>query len=144
MKNYKEYFPDGSLKAEGGMKKDKKDGLWTFYYRNGKKCRVVNYKMDIEDGDWVMWHENGNLYIESNKINGKTLGPWKEYYESGNIKETGYYTDDRYAPIDFWDERGNQLLKNGNGKKIEKFGADLIDVYEHYYENGKLIKDVRI
>ena len=133
MKKIKEYYSKNCLKAEGILKDGKKEGLWIYYYTMG-----------IENGIWRMWHENGNIYIEQNKNNGKTKGLWKEYYENGKIKEIGEYLEDEYMPKDFWDEEGNQLLKNGNGKKIEKFGYLGIDVFEHYIENGKLVKEVRI
>jgi antitoxin component YwqK of YwqJK toxin-antitoxin module len=144
MKNVKEYYSENCIKAEGSVENGKKEGLWIFYYPDGKKNKEINYKVGIENGIWLMWHENGNLYIEQSKINGKTNGLWKEYYENGKIKEIGEYIEGVYTPKDFWDEEGNQLLKNGNGKKIEKFGADLIDVFEHYFENGKLVKEVRV
>jgi antitoxin component YwqK of YwqJK toxin-antitoxin module len=144
MGKIREYYANNCVKAEGYIKDGKKEDLWTYYYENGNKFRMINYKMGIEDGMWVMWHENGNLYIEENKNRGKTNGLWKEYYENGKIKEIGEYVKGSYIPKDFWDEEGNQLLKNGNGKKIEKFGAGLIDVFEHYFENGKLVKEIRI
>ena len=144
MKSIKEYYSENCIKAEGWIENGKKEGLWIFYYPNGKKDKEINYKLGIENGIWLMWHENGNLFIEQSKVNGKTNGLWKEYYENGKIKEIGEYIEYSYFPKDFWDEEGNQLLKNGNGKKIEKFGADLIDVFEHYFENGKLVKEVRI
>ena len=144
MKKVKEYYSDNFLKAKGHVRDGKKEGLWISYYPNGEKSRETNYEKGIENGSWIMWHENGNLYIEQTKVNGKTTGIWKEYYENGQIREVGEYFEDHYTPKDFWNEEGEQLLKNGNGKKIEKFGADLIDVFEHYFENGKLIKEVRV
>jgi len=144
MKNIKEYYSENCIKAEGWLKDDKKEGLWLFYYPDGKKNREINYENGIENGIWRMWHENGNLYIEQNKINGKTKGLWKEYYENGKIKEIGEYLEDSYTPKDYWDEEGNQLLKNGTGKKIEKFGAGLIDIFEHYFEDGKFIKEIKL
>lgn len=144
MKKNKEYYSENCIKAEGFIKDGKKEGQWIYYYENGNKFKEINYRMGIENGIWRMWYENGNLYIEDTMDNGKSNGLWREYYENGKIKEIGEYIEDNYTPKDFWDEEGNQLLKNGNGKKIEKFGADLIDVFEHYFENGKLVKEVRI
>lgn len=144
MKKVKEYYTGNCVKAEGHIENGRREGLWIFYYQNGRKSKEINYKMGVENGNWLMWHENGNLYIEQVKINGKSNGIWKEYYENGKIKEIGEYVEDNYIPKDFWNETGEQLLTNGNGKKIEKFGADLVDVFEHYFENGKLIKEVRV
>ncbi len=144
MEKIHEYYENNQLKAEGYIIDQKKTGLWTYYYENGNKFREINYLEGIENGIWLMWHENGNLYLEENKLNGKTNGLWKEYYENGKIKETGEYIENDYSPKEFWDEDGNQLLKNGTGKKIEKFGAGGINIFEHYFENGKLAKEIRL
>jgi antitoxin component YwqK of YwqJK toxin-antitoxin module len=140
----KEYYDNGNLKAEGITLNGLKEGIWTFFFERGNVCKEINYSEGMENGIWKMWHENGNLYIEQNKIDGKSVGYWKEYYESGATKEIGIYDNNEYIPIDFWDESGNQLLKEGTGKKIERFGSLGLDVFEHYFENGKFIKEIKI
>ena len=140
----KEYYENGTLKSKGIKQNGLKEGAWMFYYENGNKKKEVFFRNDIEDGEWKMWHEKGKLYIEQIKTLGKSEGYWKEYYENGNIKEIGEYKNDEYFPIDFWDEKGNKLLSNGTGKKIEKFGTFEMDIVEHYFENGKFIKEIKI
>jgi uncharacterized protein len=144
MKKTIELYPSKIFKAEGYLIDGKKNGLWKYYYENGTKHREIIYEKGIENGEWKMWHENGNPYIEQTKLNRKTIVIWKEYYNTGRIKEVGLYSENDYSPIDFWDEEGNHLLINGNGKKIEKLGVGGIDIFEHYYENGKLTKENRI
>jgi antitoxin component YwqK of YwqJK toxin-antitoxin module len=140
----KEYYGDGALKAKGLEIAGLKEGKWTFYYENGRVFREIHFQNGIENGEWKMWYENDELYISQLKKSGKTDGEWKEYYENGNIKEIGEYQNNEYFPIDFWDEFGNQLLRNGTGKKIEKFGPLESYVYEQYFENGKFVKEVKI
>jgi len=140
----REYYDNGSLKAKGVKKNGLKEGKWIFYLEDGKLFREIHFHSDIEDGEWKMWHKNGALYLEQMKVIGKSEGYWKEYYENGNIKEIGEYKNGAYFPIDFWDEGGTQLLKNGTGKKIEKFGHLELDIVEHYFENGKFIREVKI
>lgn len=45
---------DGTLHSEQNEKKDKKQGLCTWYYRNGSKLAEGTYKKDVESGrlDW--------------------------------------------------------------------------------------------
>ena len=140
----KEYYDNGNLKAEGTKQKGLKEGKWTYFFESGMKYREINFSNDIEHGEWKMWHKNGNLYLEQKKMLGESHGYWKEYYENGNIKEIGEYYNTEYFPSDFWDEEGNQLLINGTGKKIEKFGHLELDIYEQYYEKGKLINEIKI
>ncbi|HTN08282.1 hypothetical protein [Agriterribacter sp.] len=140
----KKYYDSGVLKAEGIMQNGLKEGKWIYYFESGIKHREINFNNDVENGEWKMWHENGNLYLEQNKIHGRSDGYWKEYYESGELKEIGEYKNGEYFPIDFWDEGGNQLLKNGTGTKIEKFGHLELDIYKQYYKESKFIKEVKI
>lgn len=68
-----------------------------------------------------------------------------DYAEDGRLKEIGRYNNDEYSPIDFWDQEGKQLLKNGTGKKIEEYGSKtLVDIYEQYYDNGQFLKEVKV
>jgi antitoxin component YwqK of YwqJK toxin-antitoxin module len=140
----REYYTNGILKATGLILNGVREGKWLFYYESGQLQREVNYSKGIEDGAWKMWHENGNLYLDQFIENGHTKGIWREYYENGRIKEVGEYIDGEYWPNDFWSEEGTQLLKNGTGKKIERFGYSGLDVFEHFYENGKLVKEVKV
>ncbi|RZJ51455.1 MAG: hypothetical protein EOO19_00565 [Chryseobacterium sp.] len=132
------------MKTHGFLEDDIKVGTWTYYYVNGHRFKEITYENGIENGPWTMWHENGNLYIERFQDRGRTVGIWKEYYENGSLKEVREYRNGEYFPSDFWNESGDQLLLNGNGKKIESFGAGSLDVFEHYFIDGKLIKELRL
>ena len=140
----KQKFDNGIEKECGYLNNRLKEGIWKFYYENGNLYKEINFKDDIENGQWKMWHENGNIYIDQNKINGSSDGYWKEYYENGELKEIGFYEKGEYAPRDFWDENGNQLLINGTGKKIERFGYNDLDICEFYFQDGKFIKEIKI
>jgi hypothetical protein len=76
--------------------------------------------------------------------NSHRLGLQKKYYQNGKLMEVGEYTNESYIPHDFWDENGNQLLKNGTGKRTVKYGYLESDIYEEYYEDGKFVKEVRV
>ncbi|MDP4247803.1 MAG: hypothetical protein Q8932_18330 [Bacteroidota bacterium] len=144
MELIKEYYDSGLLKASGLMQENLKQGKWMYYFESGEIQMEIRYKNNIRDGEFRRWYTNGNLAVESFYVGGSNAGYWREYYENGNIKEIGEYKDGTYIPNDFWDEGGNQLLKNGTGKKIEKFGHLELDIFEHYFENGKFIKEVII
>ena len=60
------------------------------------------------------------------------------------MKESGTNANGEYHPLEYWDEQGNQLMRDGTGKKIEVYGAMGLDIYEQYFENGKFIKEVKI
>ncbi len=142
---YIEEFDDGYFKGKGFIESGKKVGVWSYYYETGELKQEITYQNGDEDGKFKLYHENGVIAREGNFINGKHEGLWKEYYENGQIKEEVKYINDEGSYINFWDQVGNQLLKNGTGKIIEEYGSKtLFDIYEQYYDNGIFIKEVKI
>ncbi len=59
-------------------------GKWTYWYENGQKESVSNYKdgglpgirFAIREGKWTVWDENGQLMEENYYKNGE-LKDWK-------------------------------------------------------------------
>ena len=97
-----------------------KQGLWLYYYENGKKRLEINFKDDKYEGAWTEWYENGQ------------------------IAEQGEYLNGEYFVRNFWDETGNHLLVEGTGKTIRVFGASDEDIYEQYFENGNFLHERKI
>lgn len=111
----------------------KEDGLFTDYYKNGKKKSVANYVDGKLDGDYSTWYENGNQKSTSFYIRGGVNGKVTEWYENGNKKsDVEYYfvttkvgttktTKTTEVKINqFWDENGVQNVIDGNGEYEEK------------------------
>lgn len=130
--------------SEGSITNGLREGKWHFFYDTGRICKEISFHKGVEDGQWKMWHENGNLYLVQCKENGSTVGVCSEYYENGQIKEVGEYINESYYPLDFWTEAGEQLLKRGTGKKIEKFGYLELDVVEQYYQEGRFVREEKV
>lgn len=83
-----------------------KTGAFTYYYENGQKKSIVNYKNDKPYGDYQEFYENGNKKLEAERTDdNKTLFPY--------IKIKSY-----------WDENNVQTIKDGNG------------FYEGFYDAG--------
>jgi antitoxin component YwqK of YwqJK toxin-antitoxin module len=142
---YYEEFVDGVFLSRGFLKNEKKEGTWFYFYETGELKQEIEYENGIEHGAYKFFGKDGTLLISSTQFNGLLDGEWREYYENGQLKEIGQYKKNEYYPIDFWDQEGNQLLKNGTGKKIEEYGTGaLVDIYEQYYNNSKFIKEVKI
>lgn len=116
LKESKEYYPDGKVKAiyehspeqpevkegtyikydkrkniseEGFYEKNKKTGLWK-YYRHGMLTKEVNYKNDLRHGSYITY-SNSKKIEEGNYINDKKTGTWFTYdLEEQVIKEENY------------------------------------------------------
>jgi antitoxin component YwqK of YwqJK toxin-antitoxin module len=114
------------------------------YHTNGQV--MLDYEtIDGEiHGRFVRYFETGQIAIESYYINGQSHGPWKEWYNNGQLAEEGDYDHGKYFVKNFWNEKGEQLLINGTGKTIRKFGTTQGDIYEQYFENGNFIGEKKI
>ncbi|MBC7847211.1 MAG: energy transducer TonB [Flavobacterium sp.] len=130
-------------------KRDKiiKTGTFVYYYENGNKKSITNYRLD------------------------KKYGECSEFYDNGNIKEEGEYTGNyveagkSYKLNQYWDENKNHLIIDGNGNyscgnnkgyiETGKYKNGFKDgIYEgkslkhntsfiEKYENGKFISGTR-
>ena len=68
---WKEYFADGSLKAEGNYDDGKPIGPWKYYHLNGKIEQNGKYnKQGKPDGNWKWYYEDGKLLRDENYHNG--------------------------------------------------------------------------
>ncbi len=157
---WKEYHPNGQLKAQGEYFNSKRIGEWVFYYSNGKIEQRGKYdKKGKAQGPWKWYYESGNLWREetyrnnlqdgtlidyedvsadSSKIitkgemvDGKKEGPW--ILELPDYKEEGSYKDDNRDG-----EWKHYYTSTGKLRFVGKF-IDGIPEGEHrfYYPNGK-------
>lgn len=114
------------------------------FYNNGQlefECEILN---EERHGKFIRYFENGEIELVGNYELGKHSGLWTEYYENGQIAETGEYRNQEYCVNNFWNEDGQQLLINGTGKTIRKFGASQGDIYEQYFLEGNFIGEKKI
>ena len=104
------YDLKGNLYAEVNYNSaGKRDGLATFYYKEGGKEKELTYQNGEISGPYKTWYRNGQINEE-----GKALPPAKAYASS------------EYLLYQYWDSLGTQLLKGGNGE------------LSRYYKNNTL------
>ena len=123
------FFPDTDIKEI------------RYYHPNGQLSyqgkEAPNYK---NIGQQTYWHENGQVkYSYLMDDFGNHTGPYFEYYPDGSKM---LEVDRREAPpkyLNFWDEKGNQLLKEGNGSFFYESGSlpETVFRYEHNFKNYK-------
>ena len=56
---WKQFFMDGSLKAEANYKDGLREGKKTYYYSNGKIYCTGFYRNDFKKGAWEYFNEQG-------------------------------------------------------------------------------------
>ena len=156
--DWKEYFKDGNLKAEGRYKDGKRVGQWKFYHENGNLEQSGKYNEHGElDGTWRWYYLSGELLREDNYMNDLADGHLIEYSEDGKVITEGDYIEgyeDGYWIYEspFHKEEGNWRdgMRNGKWKSYWddgqlSFSGDFIDDnpngrHTWYWDNGQ-IKD---
>jgi len=88
---YEEY-DDSVLIARGSFTDSLKDGLWTFWYKNGHLKAEGNYERGVKEGMWVEYYPDGTVMWKGEWENGerRILDPEGEM----DIKFTGIVPQD--------------------------------------------------
>ena len=162
---WKDYYPDGKLKAEGNYDNGKQTGEWKFYHPDGKIEQTGRFnKLGKPDGGWKWYFDTGQLLKEENYRNGLKDGISSEYDETGKVIEEGEFVNgnedgpwfeqigDSYIRGTYRDGLRNGMWYNyyldSNGTKTDSLlyfkGAFIEDnpdgKHIYYWENGK-VKD---
>lgn len=153
--NYKEFYPNGELKAEGLYIDGKSEGLWTFYHINdgieargeyidglrtglweffhkdGKKSAEGKYREGLREGDWTFFHKNGTISSKGSMQQGQRDGYWVLYNRWGEYKGEGNFVKGEGEYKEFYES--GRLKTIGTIKNDKNEGEWL-----YYYENGRL------
>jgi len=122
-------YPDGSVRAKGSYRGNRRQGEWIFYFPTGKIEQKGNFLNGRFNGRWVWYYDSGQLWRDENYFNGKEDGYCVEYDEAGNVIEEGNYINGEkdgkwtYLVGDHREE-GNFLIGLREGK------------WTHYYLDG--------
>ncbi len=143
--DYKVYYPDGTLKAEGLYENDEREGEWkfydeysnlsgienyekgqivdtvTYYYANGQVKEKTVYDQGVLNGLSLHYNIFGELTREGLYLNGEADKDWYGYFDNGVLSYENYYVDA--------DQHGVQVSYDVNGK---------LDTYKEY-EYGRVI-----
>lgn len=109
--------------SKGSYKNGLRDGLWFWYFPNGK----IYYKQEFSHN-----HRREDFIIQTHQI-GTEHGKVFRYYPNGKLEEEGNF-DTGYKDGEFKKFYQNGKLEyKGNYKKESKIGT-----WEYYYSNGNL------
>ncbi len=131
------YFgEDGKLNREEVLFPDTDIKEIRYYHPNGQLSyrgkEAPNYR---NVGQQTYWHDNGTVkYSYLMDANGNHTAPYFEYYPDGSKM---LEVDRRENPpkyLNFWDENGNQLLKDGNGIYMFESGSLPETVFRHEFQ----------
>lgn len=112
----KEYYGDGSLKAEGWRANDMNQDYWIFYYPNKEVAKKGHYLNGSMNEYWYFYSEDGKLSKEGHFNKGKEVN-WWIFYDGNISKKIQYFNGNKegYALI----------YKNKQLKKAEKYSHNI-------------------
>ena len=128
---YKEFYPDSTLRAEGLFINGLRSGEWRFYYQNGKLQEVGSYKEGDADGVWIWYYDNEQKQIEEQFYKGQPNGPYKEYDAKGNLIVSGTFFDG--LKNGKWIEQIGDMRTQGEYRNDKQVGE-----WVSYYDNDKM------
>jgi predicted nucleic acid-binding protein len=70
---WKQYFPDGTVKLEGTYVNDEKQGEFNYYYPDGRLNIAGHYEQSYKTGEWIYLNENSKVIKKEIYENGKLI-----------------------------------------------------------------------
>jgi antitoxin component YwqK of YwqJK toxin-antitoxin module len=89
---WKLFYPDGKVRAQGKYAYGLREGNWTYFFTNGKTEQSGVYKTDWPTGAWKWYYFNGQLHREEMYRNGKEDGTSIEYDTVGVVINEGEFS----------------------------------------------------
>ncbi|HVG41874.1 MAG TPA: hypothetical protein VM888_09705 [Chitinophagaceae bacterium] len=146
---YTVYYPKNRKAQEGHYHKNKKVGVWRFWYEDGTIKDSGFIKDDVLIGDWKSWHPNGKLLAHStftdveptiatiikdegehqlNQLLGIRNGPFSSWYPNGVLEAKGNFSNNAMSGLWTWYyENGNkateEMYTNGSVSSLSCFDS---------------------
>jgi antitoxin component YwqK of YwqJK toxin-antitoxin module len=108
------FYPDGKLQEHYYVVLNAKgdyvrDGLYTWYYENGKKKQEGFYRNGLQHGMGSAWYETGEKEYDISAKYGQLDGVCTSWYENGKKKEEGTWKEGELISATRWDEKGSVI-----------------------------------
>jgi len=151
---WKYFFPNGNVRANGAYANGKKVGDWKYYFENGKLEQLGKYDNNLISGKWLWYYSNGVLLREEYYRKGKLDGHYIENDSLGKVVLEGDYADglkqgkwfrcinDHKEEGEYVDDERNGIwiFTHSNGNKMFEGTFELgvaVGKHEFFYSNGK-------
>lgn len=128
---WKDYYPDGKVKADGQYANNRRTGVWKFYNSSGRIEQTGSYNNGRPDGLWTWYYSDGSILREEEYFQGLRDGMFTEYSQTGDIIAQGQYTDG--------EKNGSWKYKTGDNLEEGKYIIGLRDgLWKAYYPDGSI------
>ena len=128
---WKDFYPDGKLRAEGSYADNQRSGTWTYYFHDGGVEQKGRFERDRFMGLWNWYYPNGNKWREESYFNGREDGMFVEYDPHGNILTKGDYIGG--------EKEGEWIYHVGDHEERGSYVVGLREgIWRYYYADGTL------
>ncbi len=128
---WKDFYPDGTVKAEGQYSDNRRTGVWKFYNESGKLEQTGSFSNGRPDGLWTWYYEDGTILREEEYVMGQRDGSFTEYTQTGEVITKGQYAEG--------EKNGDWTYKSGSNIENGKYIVGLRDgIWKSFYQDGKL------
>ena len=138
-KKYKiDYYNYPLKKSEGLMKYNLKEGVWKYYFPNGKISSIITYSHGEMNGETKVYNENGHLSSIAILKNGNFIGQMINYYPNGALN-----TIEKYDSNGITQDTFKIWFESGKLSEIGKFlNGMIVGKCVFFYENQN-IREIR-
>lgn len=127
---FKDYYPDGSVRESGSIRNGKFTGPDTTFYRNGNIHERGTFINKDYQGQYEEYAVTGQLIKTAVYDSGKLNGPYKQWFVNGNLEEEGNYVNDKR------EQAWRSYKPDGSLDKTEYFIDGDQNGWTTYYYNG--------
>jgi TonB family protein len=120
-----DYYLSGNEQMTGTYKSirpDDREGVFTWYYPDGRKQQECEYKNNLLHGLFQEWYEDGQIKTQENLSEGLPDGPMKEWRKDGKLElDVQYSKGKKHGYFISYYENGQMARKElyDNGQFIE-------------------------
>ncbi len=138
MKQGKWYYFYDSLQTivscTGTYVDNKRQGVWTEYYRNGNRRSEISYQDNHKYGLMKSFYENGNIAEEGYWDGQHWVGGYKYYFANGQVAYNWNYGDEgnRVGEQSYYYDNGQTMRL---GTWVDGYADGLVT---EYYDSGNL------
>jgi len=122
-------------------------GLFRDYYMNDTVAFEAVMLEGYLEGKGNFYHANGRIKCTGSYKKGVRTGIWRFYHEDGTLKQIINYVDGFPLITDYFNDRGRQLVRQGEGKytgEYRTFRSCEPFIYEGKVKDGLLDGKIQI
>lgn len=130
---YTFFYPNGKLHYQVNYVDNKKHGLEKSFYEDGSVKSIGKYEYGKQDSIWTWFFENGMASQTESWVNGHLFGQAISYYNDNRIKQFSFYSfGDELAYTRGYNSKGEVTSEEGIAPVAVAFSSSEISVNDTF------------